>query len=229
MSITWSKLIYNVKALIRERNDDTKLTNSQLSHLINNARATLIRRDYENKHTINPQIEQSLGIWDLILIDKSACPVKVPTGCNVLRTKNPLPKFVEVYNKNLLTYVGSVDQVDDFQLIPASRMRWIRFGKYTKDKPFAAIIGDYLYVIDIKTIGAVALRGVLDDPLDASQYTDIDCRKCFDPDGPYPIAAWMEKAIFDLLKGSELAVYLAVQSDKTNDADDSTEPNTKKN
>lgn len=219
-----STIIYNIRDLVRERSDDSRLSNAQLTHLVNTARATLIRRDYENKHTVNPQIIQSLGCLKLERVDKGEC-CDVGTGCYTLRTVRDIPPLLEVYKKNLITYVGSIDNETDFQTIPSIRTRWMKFGKYTKKIPTASLRGNKIYVNGDSLIDSITLRGVFEDPRVVANFSNCDGTTCFNPDSDtYPLPLWMEDAIFDMLRSSELDVYFKAQTDKENDSDDKRKP-----
>lgn len=225
---TLNELIYNIRGIIKERSDDSNLSNSQIAHMINYCRETLIRRDYENKHSINPQIEQPLGCWDVIPVDKAEC-CELSTDCNILRTSLPLPQFVETYKKILLTYVGSIDDETDYQIISPVRSRWTKYDKYTSQLPKAIIKNGYLYITGYKYLDKIKMRGVLSDPRVAKNYYNCSTGgTCFNPlTDTYPMAAWMEQAMVKMLREGELDIYFKSLQDKTNDNDDSKEPNTK--
>ncbi len=225
---TLSQLVYNIKGIIREINDDTDLSNEQLIHMINYCRSTLIRRDVGKGRTINPQIEQPLGCLELELVDKAEC-CDIETNCYILKTKLEIPKLVEGYNKNLLTYVGSVDNTTDFQFISSARSRWTKYNKYTSKESYPFMRGNHLYIVHEKVLSHIAARGVFEDPRAVAQFKHCDGKPCFKLTDEYPLPMWMEQTIGDMLRKGELNMYFNVQEDKTNDSDDRTKPTTKAN
>jgi len=220
---TAREIISATRKIIKERTDDSKLSDAFLLYLFNRGRAVILRRDYENGHTVNPQIEQDLGLLELELVDKSECS-DIQTDCYILRTVKDVPKFVEVYKKNLITFVGSVDKITDFQPISVPRIRWSKYGKYTKNQKYYMTRGNKIYIINDVALTHINVRGILDDPTDGRNYKTCTGEACFSYDQEYPSVNWLESAAFDLLRKGELDVYFNQFSDKDNNNDNTKQP-----
>ncbi len=220
------EIVYSVRTILKEHSDDSKLSDPLLLYLFNRGRSVILRRDFENGHTVNAQIEQDLGLLELELVDKSECP-DIETDCHILRTIVDIPKFVETYQKNLVTYVGTVEKDINFQEISVPRIRWTKYGKYTKNQRFFTLRGNKLYIINDKILTHINVRGILDDPTDGARFKTCKGAACFSYDQEYPSLNWLESAVFDLLRKGELDVYFNSMQDKNNDSNDLKEPNVK--
>lgn len=224
---TLKQLTDNLKSIIRAGSyisDDDNIKDRQLEFIIGYIRATLIRQDYEKGRTINQSIVQDLGILDLELANPAECSdidiTSIPGCSGILRTE-VLPKFIEVYQKNLITYVGSIDKRTSFQLIEPERVRWQKYSKYTSNVNYAYYLNNRIYLPNNVELRKINIRGVMEDPRDAGSYSTcgVDGQSsCYQPTDEYPIATWMIKTMNDLILQGELKLETIMRSDTTNDA-----------
>lgn len=219
MSTTLAKLRYNLLNLKSggRDSDDDWLSPRQVDYIISYTRSILIRRDYEKKRFVDPNLIQDLGCVEMELIDSAEC-CDVESGCQLLRSVLPIPNFIQVHNGNLATYVGLVDKKTNIDLIPIARSRWINNNKYTKGLRRAYFLGQYLYVINDKMLEYVNVRGVFDDPVEAAKFNHCTGEPCFTDDSDYPVSAWMIGAMTSMILSGEVKESLIVPKDTQNDS-----------
>ena len=209
--------ILNLKAGGKTSDDDW-LAPAQIDFIIAYSRSILIRRDYQKRRFLDPNIEQDLGCVEMELVDNAEC-CNVQTGCLVLRSVLPIPNFVELQNSNLVSYVGTVDKTHAFDLIPSARARWINNNKYTAGLRRAFFIGAHLYIVNDKLLKYINVRGVFEDPAQAAKFNHCSGEPCFDPNtSEYPISFWMIGAITDMVLKGEVRETLVVPKDTENNA-----------
>ena len=224
---TLKQLTDNLKHIVRAGgyiSDDEPIKDRQLEFIINYIRSFLIRNDYEKGRSINPAIVQDLGIIDMELANPAECSdidiTQIP-GCTGILRSELLPKFIEVYEKNLISYVGGVDKKTSFQIIPVERVRWQKYSKYTSEVSFCYYMNNRIYIPNNIEIRKINVRGVMEDPRDASKYNKCGVdgnQMCYLPSQEYPIATWMIKPMNELILKGELKFEILMKMDTENDA-----------
>lgn len=220
---TYNQLIYNLKNLYRGglTSDDESISNRQLMFIFNTYRAKLVREDLNKKRTIDRQLIQDLGCIKMICVDAAECCEIDDSGAKVLRSKEPIPKFLELYDKTLLTFVGTVDRQNPFQISTETKSRWSKYNKYTSKstRAYLKLFNDdiYLYVTNApKGLELINVQGIFEDPEKASKFSHCNGEPCFSYDGEYPISAHMIPIINQLIMQNELKGLVTTPTDETN-------------
>ena len=219
MATTLSKLVFNILNIKGggRSSDDERLSARQVEFQIGYIRSLLIRRDYEKGRSINPITEQDLGCVPVELVDKADC-CEVEVGCTILRTVNPVPTPIEVFDRDLVTYVGSVDKTHSFDEISPARARFINYNKYTRGKTRWFYMGDYIYILNNKDLKYINIRGIFEDPREAASYSHCTGEPCFTMDSDYPIASWMIQPVTEMILKGEVKESMIFPQDNKNDA-----------
>jgi hypothetical protein len=218
---TYNEIIYNLKNLFRGglTSDDETISNRQIIFVFNYYRAKLIREDLNKKRTIDRSIIQDLGCVALECVDAAECCDIVDSGSNVLRTVEPIPDLLELYDRDLLTFVGTVDKVETYQVSTEAQIRWSRNNKYTSKitKAFMRDDRNHLYIANPpKGLELINIQGVFENPEEASRFNHSIRKPCFTKDSYYPISAHMIPVINQLIMQNELKGLIATPSDETN-------------
>jgi hypothetical protein len=224
---TYNEIIYNLSNLYDGGigSDDDNISNDQLIWIFNQYRAKLIREDLNKKRSIDPQLVQNLGCVELECVDASEC-CDVKSYTTILRSKEPLPKSIEGYNKNYLLFVGSVDKRISYLITTETQARWGQYNKYTGSAPKAYIRDDdrYLYVINApEGIEVITVDIIAENPEDAEKFSTCSGEPCFNRDMEYPISAHMIPIINSLIIQNELRLLSMTNDDITNNTKDDTE------
>ena len=221
---TYNEIIYNLSNLYDGGigSDDNNVSNDQLIFIFNQYRAKLIREDLNKKRSIDPQIVQNLGCVEVECVDASEC-CDIKSYTTILRSKKPLPRSIEGYNKNYLVFVGTVDKVIPFMVTSETQARWGGNSKYTGNTPKAYIRDNdrYLYLINAPAgIELITVDVIAENPEEASKFTTCAGEPCFNNDMEYPISAHMIPIINTLITQNELRLLSGTNTDITNDTKD---------
>lgn len=224
--MTLNELVFDVLETVRGNHiiDDVEIDERQVKALWNQQRALWLRQEYNKPgRLIDENVVQDLGCLELEVADPADC-CEVETGCTVLRTKNVIPKTIEFHDGTGITRVGPVNKVKyPFSFVTYDQAIYAGNGKYNKTAIFAYLLNGRIY---LKTSTAIAIlmehinvRGVFENPKDASQFVTCDNKPCYSDDDQYPINAWMipfmkERVIQQLLMG------LQIPKDDSNDANE---------
>lgn len=219
---TYNEIEFSLKNLYRGgiTSDDENISGKQLMFHFRNYRATFIRRDLNMGKQLDRQVIQDLGCVRVECVDASECCEITDSGTTVLRTVEPLPKLIQLYNKNLLTFVGTVDKVTPYHLTTPTQARWSKFNKYTGNSVRAYLQNNtnYLYIINAPNgIELINVQGVFENPEDVQDWNNCDGTPCFSTDSEYPISAHMIPAITQEIASKELKILANTATDVTND------------
>lgn len=113
------EIIARVRNTVKEHFKDSVLTNKHIYSILKTASIFLIKREADTKKTIYSQND----IWNTLYVDMMSVPIvdskvlNIPLNCNVWRSKEKLPTFVETANGFLYKSITSVDNSVDFYLV----------------------------------------------------------------------------------------------------------------
>lgn len=162
--------------------DDEHISVQQAYWLVHQYRARLIKQELDKGLEINNSFEQTIECEVLLEVDRSSCPA-VLVGCTVKRTTNEIPHFVRTKKGDAISFIGSIDQQADIQIVTPHAARWNKYNTYTSKRPKAYQIGKYIYVDDQCGLERISIRGVFEDP------TELETFGCYDADSEYPMPA----------------------------------------
>jgi hypothetical protein len=224
--MTLNKLIYNIRNLIRDaKSDDIKISDRQIEFIINYIRAKLIRQDKGKGRSLSNNVIQDLGIVELELIDSSESTT-TKSNKYILRSKLPIPKPIEVEQKDLIEYVGGIDKLSPVQIVSKAYASKIKDSKYIGDCTIAFLRNDRLYVItNNKFLKNINIEGVFDNPRDVYNFYKTPTQRSYNPDiDEYPISAYMIQTLNKIILTEELSIFLQLSDDNRNDASDEVTP-----
>lgn len=192
--------------------------------LINEQRSLWLRNEYNKNRSIDPYILQDLKCVELELVNPIDCCITVPTGCQVLRTVQPIPNTIEFYFTKGIVSVGPADILQPrFLLIDYSRVPYVGHGRTTQNSIYAFLYGGYLYItsknVSHKMLKRITIRGIFEDPTSLSGFINCEGESCWTPDQPYPINLWMWGYIKPLIV-QQLLQKGSYSLDDSNNADD---------
>ncbi len=227
--ISLNTIIYDCLATIGGTDllsDDSVLSNEHVAYLANNNRAFLLRQDANKGRSLSDNIIQVLPCVDVSQIDVSECPCTVSTDCTIMRTVSKLPKFIELYQKDLVTRVSGADLTGiGFSIIPYARASVAGTSKWTKSNTKVFLHNRYIYLINPPVLKKISISGVFEDPREASQFANCDGTPCYTDDDNYPISAHMVPTLKDLIM-KDLKIQVSVPSDQRGDESQKTQPQT---
>lgn len=212
---TQRELIYTVKNILRGGQvvDDDTITDRQVAFLIDAARSTLLRQQYNRGQNLSDNNIQTVPCMSMEQVDTSLMP-GFPTNCTVYRTLNPLPKPVESKGKDLITGITSPSLGSiSYEYIPYSRLPYAKATRFKR--PIITIFNRYVYLIDAPYTLNIAISGVFEEPNELSSYNDCEGNSCFDWDTEYPMSSHLIDPVIKMVV-QNLAMTLRTLADRTN-------------
>lgn len=221
MGPTINELIYNIRGQLRiSRPDDLTLSNRQIEFMINYLREKLIVQQLQKGRSISSNIKQDLGSVSVITVDKSEDAIK--SMRYIIRTEQQIPQPIELDRKDLITFVGGLDKETDFTFKTKANVRWNKHNKYASKEPLAYYSEDYIYVTNLPNplLEYINIEGVFLNPREVAKFKHKDGTPCYNPDvDSYPISGRMIDTINQLIKKQELAEFLQLVEDTSDNAD----------
>jgi len=220
---TLNQIIYNIRNSKKGGilSDDDKVTDRQLAFIIGYYRAFLIKQDLDRGRKPAYANKQTLNVVEMDLVDKSD-DCECPTGCYVVRSKEPLIAPLDYPKGVAITYVGTVDGEESFQFQSQARSRWSKYDRFTSQLRKAYLRDGYLFVVNDLIIEEVQVQGIFERPEEADRYKKScdGTAPCFSYDDPYPIEDSKIPLITEMIFKNEMALLSMAPQDTTNDTSD---------
>ena len=176
------EIIQRVQSLYSKgaQSDDSRLSQRHIYSKLISLRSKYISQQAKKRQKLNQWNFQTLPCVEVIKVPQSLCPCVTVPGCDILRTKYPLPKPLSNLNNHLIQSVTSVDGNTIFSEIQWNEVKYKASSKYTSTKPDFFINDGYLYIIGLiqkmRHLKVITITGLFEDPLSAEDFPSIcDC------------------------------------------------------
>ena len=222
-----NKLIYDVREVLKQYMNDSDIDDRYILYLYGIKRAKYLRQELNNfQRTTDITITQTLC---LELEEVSVLQCGIDLDCEtIVRTKQPIPKPLELHLKSAITSVRPVKRISpSFNFINKEKAIFSKYSPF-KNGIYAFLDNDmHIYLLSeldtIKLIDCITITGIFEDPLDLLNYLNCcGCEepiKCFDLDeSDYPL----QPHYIDLIKNeiiNELINKLKIPEDTENNSD----------
>lgn len=188
---TYNEIIYSIREGIRQHTSDSDIDDRQIIFEFNLQRALWYRNEYNKKNTsIDDQVKQTI-CFELEKATASECDC-IESECEILRTKNKMPKVLDLRDKSAISKV-TFNNITDMPLsfVSYNKFPYSGNGPYNKNTVFATLHPNgYIYLKsanpNFKLIENIAVTAVLEDPLDAKDFS-CNFKSCFNPKEEYPV------------------------------------------
>ena len=170
MAITIGESISRVRNVLKAVKEDPFMTDRFIYSLIMKYAKTLIKRDARVEQLYkNPSLFTEIPCVDLIEVDKvEACCIGIKTKCTFRRTKDKLPKIMDIDSGPVIRSVTTLDYSTSLQeTIPAlySIMTKSKTFKYNKTKYYWFLDG-HIYIPDVEWEG-IRITAMFDEDVSA--------------------------------------------------------------
>lgn len=229
------ELIDRVQSLYSKgvSSDDSRLSSRHIYSKLITVRQKLLSQHLKQKKKISDWNFTILPCVELIRVPSHECSCLTNLGCDIYRTKYPLPKIVVDNFKHIIQFVMSIDNGMRIEEISRDQALYLKGNKYTKDKPKYIIENSHLYFPVQKSPGIIKIKFLAENPIEAVNYPSYcgDCTDC-DECKPYdeiefPIDGDLIDTLITLSLEELLGVFSKNLEDKANDAADSNAEGTK--
>jgi hypothetical protein len=214
---TLKELVYDELSTIKgssRYSDDSTITIEHLEFVNINIRAFLIRQDLNKGRSLSDNIVQVLPCVPVISIDVSECPCTVPTDCTIMRTKDKIPKPIELHQRDLITRVSGVDlRGKGFSIISYARAASAGLNRSTSTSTKAFLHNQYIYLINPPAgLSIISISLVAEDPREAGTFANCAGELCYTDDSTFPISVHMIPTLKELVF-KDLKVEISVPQD----------------
>ena len=182
-----ANLIQRVQSLYSRgvQSDDTDLSDRHIYHKLTTVRNRLTIQKYSKKQKISSWSYQVLPCIEMVKASIHDCPCLPPAGCDILKSRYPIPETITGFNGDIIRYVTSLDGSINYAETSWERMKHKKGSKYTSKNPEYFIKNGHLYIVHssgFKTV--VTLSGLFRDPLAATTFPSYCEKECEEgPDG----------------------------------------------
>jgi len=211
--------------------DDTVLDERLLKHFIHKVRAVFARNEMNKSHrTVDAALIQDLGLVELETVDSFVDSGLPDIQHTVLRTKEIIPRALELHNKQAFTYVGPLNQVQKgFKFVDITSVPYQGNGKFNKTFMYAFLMNDRIYIIGncnnpaFKGLKYINVKGVFENPEDAAKFYRPDGTACYSDNEEYPIPLYLWNYCKTQILQSDLRqFYVPIEDPKNNATNDIT-------
>lgn len=179
--------------------DDTVLDERLLKFYIHKVRAVFARNEMnKTSRTVDAALIQDLGLVELETVDSFVDAGLGNIQHTVLRTKEIIPRALELHSKLAFTYVGPLNQIEKgFKVVDINNVPYVGNGKFNKTFMYAFIMNDRIYIIGncnnpaFKGLKYINIKGVFENPEDAAKFNRPDGTACYSDDEEYPISLYL--------------------------------------
>lgn len=226
---TYKQIEFDIREALKEYRDDSELSSRYIMYLFGLKRSKYLRNDLNNlQKTIDTSILQTLCL-ELEEVSLSQCGIDI-TCETIMRTKQPIPKPLELHLKSAITTVKAAIRLDvPFNFI--SKDRAVYAMNSTFNNSIYVFLDDdlHIYLIsnaeELKLLECITVTAIFENPLDLKNYRN--CCKCTDLSSicfdesktDYPIQAHhIDNIRTEIIKS--LIGSLQIPEDKSNNSDD---------
>jgi hypothetical protein len=202
--------------------DDDTISQELLEEMIVTYRADLIRKDQGKGRSLSDNIMQTLSCVPVIQVDATEC-CDITTDCTVVRSVTTIPKFVELYQKDLMTKVAGANIMSTgWSIISYHRAIYAGASQWTKGSTKAFLKNRYLYILNPPNgLDTVSVSGVFEDPRDAAIFANCTGTPCYTSESEFPMSAWMIPIVKDLIFKNDMRILAPnLTDDKGNEKND---------
>lgn len=226
------EIISSVQSLYNRgvKSDDSRLSSQLIYSKMLRVRSKLYFQKSNKKQKLSQWNYQTLPCVELVKAPIHECPCLPPIGCEILKTKHPLPNPILNMTSHLIQSVTSLDGSVLYSEIGWSEYKYKHASKYTSNKPDYFIKDGYLYITHKKGPKILTITGLFQDPMEVFDYPSfcekdcVDC-ECVDiQDRDFPIDPDMDEALVEFTVQELVLLFSQEQEDRTNNSKDDVNP-----
>lgn len=207
-----------------------RLSDRHIYNKLLTLRSKLLYQQVSKKQKISDFNYSVIDCIELEEVPHINCPCVPRTGCNVMRTKYPLPKPVSNFSSHLIEYVCSIDKKTRFTESSAIEYQYKSHNKYTHSLPVYIIENNFGYFYGNNIPKAVSIKLLLSDPITAYSHPTLCSTEglivdnCIDiREINFPIDDHLLEDMLELAK-QEIKELLLIEDDTRNNMIDDVEP-----
>lgn len=220
--MTLNELAYQtVEAVRPEMHDDDIIDLRLIKELIHNQRSIWIRQELNKNRSIPEELIQDLGCVELEEASAAEC-CDFSSECKILRTKNKVPKPINLHHRDAFERVGPADlSKKPFSFKSYKNALFFGNGRFNRDMIVAYYLNERIYLASKSTLPNlmqyINIRVIASDPTEAAKFNHCSGDPCYSDDMEYPLTDWMWGYMKEFVVKQLLMKY-QLPTDTTNDA-----------
>lgn len=210
--------------------DESRLSDRHVYNKVLSVRMQLLSQQLKKKQRLSDWNYTILPCVELIKVPNHECSCLGDLGCDVYRTKFPIPRVLTDSNRHYIEFVMSVENGFKIEEVTRQGVLYLKGNKYTGSKPKYLFENGYLYFPMPKSPGIVKIKLLAEDPLEARKYPSIcaDCVECEDctsyPDYPFDIDGDLIEPLIDICVQEIIGIFERRTEDTKNNSRDIDRP-----
>lgn len=210
--------------------DESRLSDRHVYNKVLSVRMQLLSQQLKKKQRISDWNYSVLPCVELIKVPNHECPCLGDLGCDVYRTKLPIPRVLTDSNRHYIEFVMSVENGMRIEETTRQGVMYLKGNKYTGTKPKYLFENGYLYFPVKKSPGVVKIKLLAEDPLEAMHYPSLcdDCQECTDCIAAYEhefnIDGDLIEPLIDICVQEIIVIFGQRSEDKANNSRDIQRP-----
>jgi hypothetical protein len=225
---TIGEMLERVQALYSKgvRASSSRLSTRHIYSKYKSVRKMLISQQIRKRQKISDWNYIVLPCVEVIRVPSHECSCLGHLGCDVWRTKFPLPKILTDLNKHMIDFVMTIDNGDRIEEFTREAVLYASGNKYTAKKNKWVLEKNHLYFTAQKSPGIVKIKLLPEDPIEAAKYPSFceECQDCVDctpyTDKPSYLDGELEEPLVQLCVQELIGQFSAGREDKSNDSSD---------
>jgi len=207
--MTLNQLAYSLAQLLEKENDPQFVELCRYNYI--HYRSLFIRRDQERNKTLPSAAVQQI-VCDMVIV-KTIELTGIEAGSDISRTKESLPQVVRLKTRDAFEFIGPIDGIDPFSIIPAREAQYVPYAQFTKLIPRVYLRRGHLYVVNKKP-SKILVEAVFADPTRLERYLRSDGSLAYTEEMDFPLPDDMIQGITQGLINGELKF---LQDQKSNE------------
>lgn len=228
------ELIQRVESLYSKgvQSRSTRLSHRHIYNKLISSRQRLIAQQIRKRQKISDWNYLILPCVELIKVPNHECPCVVEAGCDVYRTRFPIPKTLTDLNSHIIEYVMSIENSVKIEEVSRTELTFSKGNKYTNSRPKYVIEKGHLYFPVRNSPGIIKIKFLPEDPIEAYKYPSMcactDCDDCENMlEKEFPIDGDMIDTLIEMAVAEIVEVFSKMTEDITNNSIDSQKEQTK--
>ena len=233
--MTIGEIIQRVESLYSKGapSDDARLSQRHIYNKLLSVRGKLIFQKSNKNQKISIWNYQTLPCIELVKAPLHECPCLPPSGCQILRSKHPLPKPLLNLSTHLIDNVTSLDGAIIYSETDWEGYKYKKGNKYTKKKLDYFVRNGYIYITHKDGPKIISLTGLFEDPIEADKFPSYcdkeDCKDCQDCDSildkEFPVDGDLIDLLVEFTVAELVNVFGQLRQDTDNDSKDNIQDN----
>jgi hypothetical protein len=206
--------------------DDSRLSRRHIYNKMLTARQRIVSQQKKKRQKVSDWNYVILPCVELIKVPSHECSCLGDLGCDIFRTKYPLPKVLTGMDNHTIEYVMSINNGMKIEETTREEFLYSRGNKYTSKKPKYVIEKGHLYFPIVESPGIIKIKLLPEDPIEAIKYPSYcnDCQNCSEcisyADVDFPIDGDMIDTLIELTVAEVVSAMRGQIQDTRNNGQD---------